>query len=290
MARIERESQPNLPGRPGFRKVPCLTTTVRLSISTLLRSWLQEGLRACYFIRRHLATLTMKLISLLWLCNACLLVSTRADLTIVQKVEGAGPSGEMTIKIKGEKARMEVSPEATMIMNGKTGEMTTLMNDQKRFMRMSGEKMRAMTQMADQFASNNKQTAEKAKLTPTGKKEIINGYEAEEYTSETPKYKASYWLTTRFPNYSEILKQLKAMQPDWMDLSKQGMPDYRDLPGLPIRTRMTFQGKEFTITISSIKQDPVSDAEFSIPKDFQEMQMPGIPGGNATMPSPSPRS
>lgn len=230
----------------------------------------------------------MKVIILTWLCSACLVFPAHADLTIVQKVEGAGPVGEMTMKIKGEKARMEVSPEATMLVDGKTGEMTTLMNDQKRFMRMSGEKMKAMTEMAGQFASD-KQPAQKPKLVPTGKKETINGYEAEEYTSETPAYKASYWLTTKYPNYSEILKQLKAMQPAWMDMSKQGVPDYRDLPGLPIRTRMTFQGKEFTSTISSIKEGPLGEAEFSVPKDFQEIQMPGMPGGKPVASPASPK-
>jgi hypothetical protein len=81
------------------------------------------------------------------------------------------------------------------------------------------------------------------------------------------------------------------------------MPDYRDFPGLPIRTHITMakphqgtvssstasgSGTEITTTLISIKQDPLSDAEFTIPKDYQEMSMPDIFGERKAAPSISP--
>ena len=52
------------------------------------------------------------------------------------------------------------------------------------------------------------------------------------------------------------------------------MLDYHDLPGLPLRTQVKLGDEEVTSTVISIKQDPLSETEFSVPKDFQEMKMP----------------
>src|SRR5207253_10309834 len=48
------------------------------------------------------------------------------------------------------------------------------------------------------------------KLTPTGKKETINGYETEEFVYETPQFKASFWVATKYPDAADILKQMQA--------------------------------------------------------------------------------
>ena len=49
---------------------------------------------------------------------AGLSLSARADFTIVQKVEGKGQAQEVTLKIKGDKVRMEANPQVTMIVDG----------------------------------------------------------------------------------------------------------------------------------------------------------------------------
>jgi hypothetical protein len=51
----------------------------------------------------------MKLFGLSLLVGAWLLFSARADLTIVQKVDGLGGAGEMTMKIKGDKMEKPVN-------------------------------------------------------------------------------------------------------------------------------------------------------------------------------------
>jgi len=35
-------------------------------------------------------------------------------------------------------------------------------------------------------------------------------------------------------------------------------------------------GSEVTTTLTSVKQDPLNDAEFAIPADFQEVKMPDM--------------
>src|SRR6266496_440918 len=98
------------------------------------------------------------------------LCSARADLTMVQKVERAGSAANMTIKLKGDKVRIEASPQVTTILDGKTGEVTNLMNDQKTVVRISADKAKAVTDMIQKPDAKQEGVA-KTKLTPTGQKE-----------------------------------------------------------------------------------------------------------------------
>jgi len=219
----------------------------------------------------------------------CLCVPARADFTIVQKVEGKGSASEITLKIRGDKIRMEATPQMTMIVDGKTGDTITLMNAQKKFVRISGEKAKAIAELASKYAGGGT-TAEKPRLTATGKKTTINGYEAEEYIGETKLFKASYWIAPSFPDSAAIMTQLQAVIPAaWNDLAK-GMMDYRDLPGFPLRTQVKTDDGEITSTVTAVKRDSLSDAEFLVPKDFQEMKIPNIQTSSDTSePAASPK-
>jgi hypothetical protein len=231
----------------------------------------------------------IKLIASLFSLGVCLVITARADLTIVQKVEGAGPVADMTIKIKGDKARIDATPQISTIIDGKTGEMINLMNDQKAAVRLSAEKMKAAAEMVSKFTDKNEnKSAEKPKLAATGKKETVNGYETEEYVYEAPDLKATYWIASQYPDGAAILKELQSLKSEAWTASNAKMPDYRDFPGLPIKTVISVGGNQITSTITSIRKDPVSDTEFSIPKDFQEIKTPEINSrleGNAEKPS-----
>lgn len=219
------------------------------------------------------------------------LVSARADLTITQKVEGVSGVGEMTIKIKGDKARIDATPQITTIIDNKTGEMSTLMNEKKQVLHISSDKAKAMADMARKFGGAEK-GANKPKLVATGRKEVINGYEAKEYKVDGGMFAATYWISTKYPNGAAILKELQKLKPSTWDITKKGMPDYSDFPGLPVRMTVSVPGQgDVTNTITSIKQDIIPNDQFAIPKDFSEMQMPGYkmqqsnqaPSGNSNI-------
>jgi hypothetical protein len=199
----------------------------------------------------------------------------RADLTIVQDVAGAGQINKMTIRIKGDRARIDASPQISTIINSRTGEMLNLMHDQKQFLRISADSAKAVAQMAVQ-ADPEKQSAEKPQLKPTGRKEKINGYEAEEYIAKAPAFTATYWISTTYPGATEIVQQLRAMSPDAWGVSGQGMPDYRDFPGLPLRSTISFGGNEITSTLTSVSQEPLGDSLFMAPPEWTEMKMPDL--------------
>lgn len=217
----------------------------------------------------------------------CLSVQAQADFTIVQKVEGKGTGSEITLKLKGDKIRMEATPQMTMIVDGKNGDTLTLMNPQKKFLRISGDKAKAIAELTTKYGGG---TSEKTKLTATGKKMTINGHEADEYVSETKLFKASYWIAPSFPDSAAIMQQLQAVIPAaWNDMAK-GMMDYRDLPGFPLRTVVKTNDGEIISTVTAIKRDPLSDAEFSVPKDFQEMKIPNVQvSGDNPTPAPPPK-
>jgi len=225
------------------------------------------------------------------------LLSARADLTIVQKVERAGSAANVTIKLKSDKVRVEASPEVTMILDGKTGEVTNLMNDQKTVVRISADKVKAVANMI-QKPNAKKEDAAKVKLTPTGQKETVNGYQTEQYTYDGPDFKATYWIASNYPDGAAILAQLQSVRSEFWNAANPGVPDYRDFPGLPIRTRMTTEqaettklggsAAEITSTIVSVNQNPISDDEFTVPSDFKETKLPDIFDKKNTAPSVSP--
>lgn len=198
--------------------------------------------------------------------------SARADLTIVQKVEGAGQSGETTVKIKGDKERIDGKGQPTRIIDGKGGEMIDLMNERKTFVKISAEQIKAAAETISKFGADQKGTA--PKLTPSGKKEMINGYEAEEFLFDGPQFKASFWIAKKYPDGAAILKEMQAPVSGAWKPSNMGMPDYTDFEGLPLKTVISLGGNEMTTTITSIKKGPLNASEFEIPKDFQELKRP----------------
>jgi uncharacterized protein DUF4412 len=238
------------------------------------------------------------------------IVAARADLTIVysttvqppghdQKAEGtpseAAAANNMTIKVKGDKARIDASPQITILFDGGTGELLNLFNDQKTIFRVSPDKMRAIADMLNKV-STKRPSSETPRLTPTGKREMINGYDTEQYTYDGPDFKATYWIAPNYPNGAAVLAQLQSIKSEFWDAANTKMPDFRDFPGLPIRMRMIVGKKnqadahgdsapdhpaEITSTVTSVSLDSIADKQFIVPADFKETKLPDIFNKNA---------
>src|SRR5947208_8176897 len=253
--------------------------------------------------------------------SVCVFLAARGDLTIAysttvqpasaaqnaQASPGEAPPGaaaatNMTIKVKGDKLRIDVSsPQVTTILDGTTGELINLLNDKKTVVRISGDKMKAIADMLNKF-SNKKENREKPRLIPTGQKEIINGYETEQYTYEGPDFKATYWIAPNYPNGAAVLAQLQSIKSELWDAANTKMPDFRDFPGLPIRMRVIV-GKEnpagehspsglghpieITSTVTGVSLDSVADGQFTVPANYKERKLPDISNQNAA-PSVAP--
>jgi hypothetical protein len=219
---------------------------------------------------------------------AALLCSARADLTITQKIEGAGALPEMTMKIKGDKIRIEATPEVTSIFDGKTGEMVNIMTAQKMVMRMSAEQAKAAASMAgNQLASQG--------MKPRESEDHAHRQEGEDQRARRggvrgrhPGLQGQLLGGEELPERESIMKQLQATNSQAWNSTGMGMPDFRDFPGLPIRTNVSMGGQNYVTTITGVKLDPLPDAEFTVPQGYQEMKMPNMDALLGGKPIPLP--
>jgi uncharacterized protein DUF4412 len=204
--------------------------------------------------------------------------SLRADLTLIQKVDAAGTTGEMTIKFKGDKIRIDPAPELSMITDSKTGDTVTLMHGEKKAMRISGDKMKAAAEMVKKLTPA-KAAEQKAKLTPLGRKETVNGMPTEVFTADTAVGKATYYIAMNYPDGPAIIQEMKAAQPSPFANPSSNIPDFRDLPGVPVKIEMDTVKGHVVMTLISAKRDPIPNSVFDVPANYTDMKMPDLFGG-----------
>ncbi|MEI9894461.1 MAG: DUF4412 domain-containing protein [Chthoniobacter sp.] len=197
----------------------------------------------------------------------------RADLVIVQHVEGGGQTGDQTIKIKGDKSRTDLNPTVTMITNGATGEMITLMHTGHTYLKVSADQTKAMMAQLQKFRTGT----EPAKLQPTGKKEKIGEYDCEIFTAGLGALTATYWLAKDFPNFPSVLAQLDKFQSGSISAMGKGLlPDIKDFPGMTMKTEIVLNGKKVATTLVSAKEDNVDPKSFDIPAGYKEITSPEL--------------
>lgn len=195
-----------------------------------------------------------------------------ADLTITQRVEGMGQNAENISWFKGGKTRVDPSPGLSIIMDLKTGETVSLNHAQKTFFKVSGEMAQAAIDSVKKMQDEHPET--KAALTPTGKKDTISGYAAEEYTCKVSDVKVALWLTKELPDYQQALKELATEfreGPMAAMMQNYGL-DLSTLPGFPIRTVLSLPPDQtMTRTVVAVSTASVPDSQFEIPPDYQEI-------------------
>ena len=210
---------------------------------------------------------------------SCLLgaPALRADLTIVQKIEGLGQVTESVTKYKDGKTRMDVTPGATIIMDSKTGETISLMPAQKRYFKAPADVVKAAVEgMRGEHASA---ADGKPQLVPTGRKETVAGYPAEEYSATVAGSKIALWLTRDIPNYEQASRELGAAfkQGPLAAMSQNFGLDLANLPGFPVRQVKELQpGQTITATLVSLSTEPIPDADFAVPADYQAVVTPEL--------------
>lgn len=198
----------------------------------------------------------------------------QADLVIVQQMEGAGQSGQMTVKFHGDLMRADVSDQLSTVTNTSTGEILTILHAQKSVMRMNAEQTRAIMEAATKTEPAG---AEPPKLIPTGEKQKINGYDTERFKFKVGEMEISYWLAKDFPNFQSLVAQMLKMQSSGLAKAMRGMsPAASDFTGMPLRTEINVGGQKMVSTVVSIEERAVSPSEFEVPAGYNEMKMPAF--------------
>jgi len=196
-----------------------------------------------------------------------------AGIIIIQEVDQVTPAEgktQMTMKLSGGHARVDVGNQFSSIIDLSTNTVTSLLHAQKLAMELpkgvfEAAKKRASTQAA------------KPDLKPTGKKEMINGYACEEYTGTLQGLAVTYWVTKDVPNQKEILAQMSQLS-GGADPFKGALANGADFPGFPIRTIVKSpQMGSSTMTVLSIKNADLPDSTFAIPADYKSMAVPAMP-------------
>ena len=196
----------------------------------------------------------------------------RADIVVVQRVDGAGQSGEQTIRVKDGKARCDTGGGAvSVIVDRQTGETTTLSHGQRGFLTLTPEANRAMLEKM-KAARGSQQTPP---LVNSGKKEKVGEYQCDIFTAEIGAVKMTYWLAKEYPNYQKFITQLDVLEGAPLASVAGGLaPRTKDLPGMPVKLLMELSGQKVTITLLSAKEEDADPAIFKIPAGYKELPAP----------------
>ncbi len=203
----------------------------------------------------------------------------RGDIVIVQSVDGMAQTGQMTIMVGADKVRTDVSPEVSTITDTTTGDVTTLMHPQKSFVVISAAMSRAMlAQTKAAMVQAGAASASPAPPEATGKTDKINGCTAAEYKFSNGNLKATYWISSDFPNAKMVMDALaKFRKGSLADITGAFAPDLGKLPGVPVKTEVEINGQKITTEIVSAKEQPVDPAEYQVPAAYTQVKMPAQP-------------
>jgi hypothetical protein len=189
--------------------------------------------------------------------------SALADVTLVQHTFMGASKTPMvtTMCIKGGKVRSDNDTTSSVIMDTDTGDMTTLVHEQKMIIKMNTKELATLAGAA----SGAEKAVGGTKVTATGQKEKIDGYDCELYLSENMGMVVKMWLTEDYPGYEKLREELKVMA----KMSAANAPEQAPMPGIAIKTEYEQQGFKFETRLVSLKDGPVEEAKFAIPAGYK---------------------
>jgi hypothetical protein len=199
---------------------------------------------------------------------------------------------QMTYFLKGKQTRIETTipdvPEgsAVMLWDTEGGKITTLMPSRKMYVIMD------LKQAAEDFKgvkkAHGEDDTEFPKLTNTGKKETIAGHDCEHwlmgekqevdicvakglgYFGMGGQSAGGLGSWKNFVFSPKMLAQAAA-HPEWVKFLENG--------AFPLKLTATADGKVMmTMEATKIEKKALDDSIFSIPPDYKEMRVPGMPG------------
>lgn len=200
-----------------------------------------------------------KLIPLVLLAAAASVA--RADVTLVNETLLNGVSSRSTMWIKGDKVRVDNDTTSSVIMDAASGDMTTLVHEQKMKITTNTKQLHALAA----GAAGGGAKPQEAKITRTGEMETIDGHECEIILSESAGTVVKLWMAKDYPDQEQLRKELKVME----KMAAPNAPKQPDLPGVVLKTEYEQGGFQFSTRLVSISTDPVEASRFEIPADYK---------------------
>jgi len=200
----------------------------------------------------------------------------RADLTIVQKTEGTLNSGQLTLRIKGDKARTDIAPQITMLTELTSGDSITINHNAKTYIRIPGTEAAKLGAMAADLKPGV--PGEAPKLTNTGRKEKVDNRECEVFTWAIGNLQVTDWIAKDYPNWKTVLPDLVRFQNAGLGAAAQPlMPALEQFPGMIMKREMTLKGTKTTSTLVSVSDAALDAKLFEIPEGYKEQPAPKLP-------------
>lgn len=226
----------------------------------------------------------LRLTSLLLLS---LVLRVHADWTITQKVEGGLNSSQMTLKIKGDQARLDLTPGVAVLTDLNTGDSTTLNNGARIYMKIPGTESAKLRESA--LGLKEGAGIETPKLTPANKKEKIGDYDCEVFTWNIGELKVTDWIATKYPNFAPLLAVLARFQNAGPAKAAQPlMPPLESFPGMVVKREMNHRNTITTTTLISAKEGPIDGKLFEIPADYKAQPALQLPTSTPAPATPAP--
>lgn len=183
-----------------------------------------------------------------------------ADITLIQDTQVNGVKSRTAMFIKGNKVRTDNDTTSSVIMDTATGDMTTLVHEQKMLIKMNTKELQALAAPA----KATDQPLPVTKITATGKLETIDGYPCEIYLSENQGTVVKMWVSKTYPGQEKLREEMKVMAKLAADGKQQP-----EVPGIALKSEFEQQGLKFTTFLVSIKAEPVAESRFAIPAGYK---------------------
>ena len=196
-------------------------------------------------------------------CSAAFLAAAAslatADVVMISETKIGEVKSRTTMSISGSMTRSDNGTETSVIIDTKTGAMTTLMHEQKMAIKMDMAQLAAMAGASKPAAGSEAV----GKLTATGKTQKIDGYACELYLLENSGTQVSMWVTKDYPGYDKLKAELAALR----NLNPGG-PKQPEVPGMTLRTEYTANGMTFVTSVVSLKEEKVDPKIFVVPANY----------------------
>lgn len=180
-------------------------------------------------------------------------------------VSEEGNKNTIEYMVKDDKIRLEIADAdevGSMIFDAKTKSMMIMMPEQKMYMEMVFDLTGADSYFEDDSHSG--------KITRTGEKKIIKGYECEKWIAEDEGYRTESWLTDKLGGFMFFGNPMEAAGSDWK--SKLSTPNL-----FPLLVNVYESGKLInTIEVIDINKQKLDNSLFSAPSGYQKLDIPGF--------------
>jgi hypothetical protein len=216
--------------------------------------------------------------SILLLFFATLTNALRADWVLKYKNSDSKKEQIMTITSKGDKLRLDLGDTMSTIVDLKLKTHTMLVHGQKMILKMDQFGMKSTGAVIRGFLGPEK--SGEFKFTPTGEVEKVGDWECSVFELENDIQTGRFWISKDYPNYIEVGAVLDSVRDSMGGQSFARWPKSTEVEGMVVKSQTEWKqrGNTAVTRLVSATKTEVLDAVFSIPSNYKEMKVPGLPG------------